>query len=82
MITKNPFQEILNEKKLRQRDLAIVCDLSFSTVSNVVKGEYKILPEKVLTGVRKLGYEPKQIQKQYNEYRNALALEILKVANA
>ena len=43
MITKNPFQEILNEKKLRQRDLAIVCDLSFSTVSNVVKGEYKKL---------------------------------------
>jgi len=80
MIMRNPLEVIRTEKNLKNHQMATIFDVSRATMNSYKNGEPKLLSDTMLSGVKKLGYNPKQTQKQYGEYRNALAVEILKEA--
>jgi len=65
----SPIKVILKQKKMTQRDFAVACDLSFPCISDVAAGAYKTLPVKVTQGLKALGYNPEEVQREYNLYR-------------
>jgi len=65
----NPFVQIMTSRNLTRYDLAIICDVDYTTVCNVLQESSVCPSKKLLSGLATLGYDPASIRAQYVEFR-------------
>jgi hypothetical protein len=66
---ENPFLTIMASRNLTRYDLAIICDVDYTTVCNVLQESSVCPSKKLLSGLATLGYDPASIRAQYIEFR-------------
>ena len=73
----NPLKEVIKEKKISVRDLALIAGVGTPEIYHIMSGRSVRLPESVLTALEKIGYDPDEIQNDYITWRRAKAQKIL-----
>lgn len=74
---KNPIRKIKEEKKLTLEEFALVADVSQSTIYKNIQGSNRTVNKNILTAAEKLGYDPKKVERNYDEFRNSKKEELL-----
>lgn len=75
---KNPIRKIKEEKELTLEEFALVADVSQSTIYKNIQGSSRVINKKILAACKELGYDPKEVEKKYQEFKKAKKLELLK----
>jgi transcriptional regulator with XRE-family HTH domain len=75
---QNPLKKIKEENNLTLDELGLIADVSQSTVYQNLSGSSKVINDKILTACKELGYDPQKIEEEFQEFKKAEKLEILK----
>jgi len=75
---KNPVRKIKEDNNLTLDELGLIADVSQSTVYQNISGSSRRVNRKILTACSELGYDPKEVEKKYQEFKKAKKLELLK----
>lgn len=74
---KNPIREYKRERDLTVSELAVMTNLSPATIWKVLDGQTKTLNDKLVATFQQLGYDPDQLRKDYQDYREAKRKELV-----
>jgi transcriptional regulator with XRE-family HTH domain len=76
----NPIQEIREKKGWTIQELVSVTGISFTAIFNCLTGNTRHINMQILKVVEQLGYEPEEVSKKYQEYREAKKAALLQEA--
>src|SRR5690606_12726835 len=76
----NPIKRIRPEKRLTAAQLAVLAGVSASRVWQLERGENARLTGPVLAAVARLGYDPKQVAREYKQWREQQMAKVMELA--
>ena len=74
---QNPIKQYKKERDLTVSELAVMTNLSPATIWKVLDGQTKTLNQQLVDTFQKLGYDPDQLRKDYQAYREAKREELV-----
>ena len=80
--TESPLRRIRRELDLTHADLAMICEIAARTIGAVERGSSPDIPQKILTGLVELGYDPDQVAGEHRAFLQARRAELLARAKA
>ncbi|MFW5991670.1 MAG: hypothetical protein ACOCQN_00580 [Halanaerobiaceae bacterium] len=77
---RNPLQKIKEKNGWSIREFASVAGMSFTATYNCLNGNTQKINQRILKAVEQMGYDPEEIKKEYQEYREAKQQELMQEA--
>ncbi len=74
---KGPIEQAREELGLTIQELAIMADVSDTTVYRNLKAEARTVSPKILEALGKAGYDPGRLKRGYEEYRKEKQRELI-----
>ena len=79
-IMKNPIKEIKQKNNWSIQQFASAADISFTTAYNCLNGTTQKINGNILEAIKVLGYDPEEIKKEYQKFRQAKQQELIQTA--
>ena len=76
-IMKNPIKEIKKKNNWSIQQFASAADISFTTAYKCLNGITQKINGNILEAIKVLGYDPEEIKKEYQKFRQAKQQELL-----
>lgn len=74
---ENPLKKVLREKGMNRDELAVIAGIDSMNIYQLLNGVRAHLPKSVLSALEKIGYDPEEIQKEYEAWRKEKAQKLL-----
>jgi len=74
---QNPIRKIKEEKGFTYQELCSLAGVSQSTVYKHLSGSKKSISDKILTVIKAMNYDPEQVKREYQEFRENRQKELL-----
>lgn len=75
---KNPLKEIKDENNLTLDELGLIAGVSQSTVYKNTSGSSQVINSKILKACEDLGYDQREVEEKYQEFKKQKKLKLLK----
>ena len=74
---ENPIDRVLKEKGITRDEIAVIAGIDSMNIYQLLNGGRAHLPKSVLSALKKIGYDPEEIQKEYEAWRKEKAQKLL-----
>lgn len=74
---ENPIDRVLKEKGITRDEIAVIAGIDSMNIYQLLNGGRAHLPKSVLSALKKIGYDPDEIQKEYEAWRKEKAQKLL-----
>lgn len=76
----NPIEEIRQKNNWSIQEFARAANVSFTAIYNCLNGTIQNINANILKVLKKLGYDPEEVKREYQEFRQEKQQELLQEA--